>query len=49
MKIKQGRRRQKIESNGDWLLRRPRLTQDCSSEGTDGITQWMTKVINFYV
>jgi hypothetical protein len=26
------------ESNGDWLLRRPRLTQDCSAERMDGIT-----------
>jgi len=29
---------EKIESNGDWLLRRPRLTQGCSAERMDG---WM--------
>jgi hypothetical protein len=37
MKIKQWMgKTKKIESNGDWLLRRPRLTQGCSAEGTDG-------------
>jgi len=29
-------RRRKIDSNGDWLLRRPRLTQGCSAERMDG-------------
>jgi hypothetical protein len=33
-----GRRRQRIGSSGDWLSRRPRLTQGCSAEWMDG---WM--------
>jgi hypothetical protein len=35
MKIKQWI--QKTESNGDWLLSRPRLTQGCSAERKEGI------------
>jgi hypothetical protein len=44
MKIKQWvektkDRRRKTDSNGEWLLRRPRLTQGCSAERMDGGTQ----------
>ena len=31
-----GWRRRKTESNGDWLLRKPRLTQGYSAERMDG-------------
>jgi hypothetical protein len=37
MKIKQWMEKTK-DSNGDWLLRRPRLTQGCGAERMDG---WM--------
>jgi hypothetical protein len=36
MKIKQWMKKTKIESNGDWLLRRPKPTQGCSAERIDG-------------
>jgi hypothetical protein len=32
MKIKQWIEKVKTDSNGDWLLRRPRLTQGCSAQ-----------------
>jgi hypothetical protein len=32
MKVKDGKRKWGIENSGDWLLRRPRLTQGCSAE-----------------
>jgi hypothetical protein len=35
MKIKQWMEKTK-DSDGEWLLRRPRLTQDCSAERMDG-------------
>jgi hypothetical protein len=38
LKVSSGCRRCKMESNGDWLLRKPRLTQGCSAEKMDG---WM--------
>jgi hypothetical protein len=31
-----GQRRQRIGSSGDWLSRRPRLTQGCNAEWMDG-------------
>jgi hypothetical protein len=37
MKIKQWVEKTK-DSNGEWLLRRPRLTQGCSAERIDGWT-----------
>jgi hypothetical protein len=36
MKIKQWMEKRKTESNGEWLSRRPKLTQGCSTERMDG-------------
>jgi hypothetical protein len=36
MKIKQCMKKTKDRGNGDWLLRRPRFTQGCSTERMDG-------------
>jgi hypothetical protein len=38
MKIKQWIEKTKDRSNGDWLLRRPRVTQGCSTERKEGIS-----------
>ena len=37
IKINQWMEKKKTESSGEWLLRRPRLTQGCSAERMDGI------------
>jgi hypothetical protein len=44
MKIKKWKEKMK-ESNGDWLLRRPRLTQGCSAESMDGFFSRLLLVV----
>jgi hypothetical protein len=46
MKIKQWMEKPKVESNGDWLLRRARLIQGCSDEGMGG---WSTSRCVCYI
>ena len=41
------RRRRKTESNGDWLLRCPRLTQSCSAERMER-TRLLTTIFRSY-
>ena len=40
MKIRQWTEKRRIGSSGDWLSRRPRLTQGCSARRMDGWIYW---------
>jgi len=48
MKIKQWMDKTKVESNGDWLLRRPRFTQGCSTKRMDGFFSRLLLVVPLF-